>query len=310
MSATLEKLIEKINDIEFLSIDREKDVALWQMIYKQKTTWMLEYYRERYGNAVSQQIGLEIAVGVKNAMKGFTTDTGVPFFFYVKKIIDNERNKRLIKENDAGIHLSDKTLRLIKDIKKAITQLNNESGIELIDKNRITNGDAVLIAKELNIPVSKILDALKAEKQMRTQNATVIDEDGEQTSVIENISDEALNVEEEKIREIRLREYFECMERVYKGQREKTKEKLSMLIVSDILLHMDEFGDGEIGRWIRKLECINDRLLLACKHRHVGSITHKKIAEYFQTSEPNITQIWERFKEKVQEEIRKIQKED
>lgn len=306
----LDKLIEKINDLSFLSINRSQDAASWENVYRKKVLFMLEYYQKKKGVEYSKKIGLEISVGVKQAMENYRMEQGVPFLFFAKKIINNEISKLWKTENSTGIKISTAREKLFREIKRAVGQINQHKGFASIDLNHITNEQICLIARELNEREYKILEALQANRQKTAKNNTLKDEDGEEMDVIENIADDRLNVEEEKIRELRIREYFECMERVYGEQREKTKPILSMLIVSEILLKIDEFGEGEIGRWIRKLKCVNDKLLLACKHRRVECIEQKKIAEYFQTSEPNITQIWKRFKNKVEEEIIRIRSED
>ena len=270
---------------------------------------MLEYYQKKKGLDYSRNIGLEVSVGIRRAMENYHAEQGVPFLFFAKKIIDNEISKQWKTENSTGVRISSAKEKLFREIKRAAEQINQSEGFEYIDLNRITNEQVCLLARELNEKEYKILEALQANIQKTAQNNTLKDEDGEEMNVIENIVDDQLNVEEEKIREIRIREYFECIERVYREQREKTKPILSMLIVSKILEKINDFGEGEIGGWVRKLKCINDKLLLACIHRHVENLEQKKIAEYFQTSEANITQIWKRFKNKVEEEIRRIRNE-
>lgn len=310
MAFELDRLIEKINDLSFLSINRSQDATLWESIYRKKALLMLEYYQKKKGLEYSKKIGLEISVGVKQAMENYRVEQGVPFLFFARKIINNEISKQWKRENSTGVRISSAKEKLFREIKQAVEQINQHKGFAYIDLNSITNEQICLIARELNEKEYKILEALQANQQKMAQNNTLKDEDGEDIDLLENIADNRLNVEEKKVREIRIREYFACMERVYRKQREKTKPMLSMLIVSKILEKIHEFGEGEISGWVRKLKCINDKLLFACMHRRVQKLEQKKIAEYFQTSNENVSQTWTRFKKKVEEEIRRKMNED
>ena len=200
--------------------------------------------------------------------------------------------------------------RRIKRIKAAIEEINQSLDCGWWDVAKLTNVQAMEIAKRLQEPLCKVLDAVEAYKQLQTFEEIRMEKEGKdeicETRAIDRVVDVTATFEDEMQQNERIRQYLECVERVYLQQREKTKPILSMLIVVDILNKIDGLGEGKLWCWIKKLKCVNEKLLLACRMRN-KPLTHKKIAQYFDTSEVNIAQIWKRFLEKAQREIRSVQ---
>lgn len=267
---------------EPVAYEREKDkLAEYVFLYKAaESVENLDY-------------GLEIMETFCRCIKYYNPSKG-KFLHYFNRSFMKAKNKaiaqRLLQEKNGGISLSEKEKRKSKEVFKFIKHYGNVSREALLEF--VTE-----FAEQIDMTAEELLEEIKIrEKPLVVSEDVDYSGEGNSFSLLESfargrsITEEIISVEE-------VRNTIEQCEIAYLKSRKKTQKIISVKLTSIIAEH----DWLELYKEIRGKAFFDEEIYWMVKNSG-KRLTNRTISQLLNLTEPNLTQIWKRYINRVKKQ--------
>lgn len=279
-----EKLIE---ESPLFQLDRELEPSG----YRVAALKMVEYlycYLMALNKAKYEEYALEIIETAKKCIANYEPDSG-QFLYYFKaswnQVYRHIVGKKLVKDTFGGMHLTEEEERTFRKYMRLAQSMGQKTNTDEFNKK---------VAEVMGLSPEKV-DALRLMVESRITSGTVINDEGEEFSLLDQI-DSGIYPDSNILSKESVADFLKEIQSVYDDLQNRQKPLIAELITAK--LSMLAVSNGDILNCLREMSYYNEQIYSECSSRG-EAIQAKEISERHGVKEASTSRSWKTFKDKL-----------